>query len=367
MRQATTERAQRHQFASDNCSGICPEAWEAMAEANRGHAPAYGEDDWTLQASDLVREIFEINCEVFFTFNGTASNSLALASMCRSYHSIIAHQHAHVETDECGGPEFFSHGTKLLLVPGAHGKVDPAAVHQTVLRRSDIHYPKPRVLSITQATEMGTVYSVEELDAIAELTRRLNLGLHMDGARLANAIAALGVSPKEVTWKVGVDVLCFGGTKNGLACGDCVVFFRRDLAEEFAYQCKQAGQLASKMRFLAAPWVGILRSGAWLENARRANQSAKRLRDELEGIGGVELTHPVEANAVFVELAPAIVSGLRAGGWRFYDFIGEGSSRLMCSWDTTHEDISAFAQDVRRLARAAGYDLRPALAPDRRT
>jgi threonine aldolase len=349
-----SEFSLRRQLASDNYAGVCPEAWQAMAEANQGHAPAYGEDLWTAQASDLLRELFEIDCDVFFTFNGTAANSLALASLCRSYHSIIAHEYAHVETDECGGPEFFSNGTKLLLVAGEKGKVDPAAVEQTVRRRTDIHYPKPRVLSVTQATELGTVYTVQELDTLGETTRRLNLSLHMDGARFANAVAALKVSPKEITWKLGVDVLCLGGTKNGLAVGDCVVFFRRELSEQFAYQCKQAGQLASKMRFLAAPWLGLLKSGTWLENARQANQNARLLESQLAKVGGVEILYPVQANSVFVRFAPAIAAGLRAKGWRFYDFIGAGGSRLMCSWDTAEEDVREFVKDVRGLTADTG-------------
>ena len=252
----------RRQFASDNYAGICPEAWAALQDANSGHAPAYGEDPWTARACDLLRELFEIDCDVFFAFNGTAANSMSLAAMCQSYHSIICHSLSHVETDECGGPEFFSNGTKVLLVEGEAGKISLDAVRHTVERRTDIHYPKPRVLSVTQATEMGTVYGVEELDAIQETARQLKLRLHMDGARFANAAAALGVAPKEITWKAGIDVLCFGGTKNGMPVGDAVIFFNHELAKEFEYRCKQAGQLASKMRFLAAPWVGMLESGA---------------------------------------------------------------------------------------------------------
>lgn len=340
----------RRQFASDNYSGVCPEAWQSMVEANSGHAPAYGNDAWTHEAIALLRELFEIECQVFFTFGGTAANSLALAALCQSYHSVIAHEFAHIETDECGGPEFFSNGTKLLLVHGDDGKVSPEAVEATVHRRNDIHYPKPRVLSITQATEMGTVYSIEELDAIAETKRRLGLTLHMDGARFGNAVATLNASPKELTWKIGVDVLCFGGTKNGMAVGDCVIFFRKELAEEFAYRCKQAGQLASKMRFLSAPWIGMLRSGAWLENSRRANRAARMLYETIRDLDCVEILHPVEANSVFVRFPEGVADGLREAGWHFYTFIGGGGSRLMCSWDTSDEDVAAFAADIRRLS-----------------
>jgi len=340
----------RYQFASDNCSGICPAAWQAMEAANHGTVPSYGEDPWTRQASDALRELFEIDCQVFFTFNGTATNSLALAAICQSYHSVVLHECAHAETDECGAPEFFSNGTKMLLVPGSQGKVDLSAVEKTVQRRSDIHWPKPRVLSITQATELGTVYSVGELSAIRETTQRLGLSLHMDGARFANAVASLEVAPKDISWEVGVDVLSLGGTKNGLAIGECVIFFRRELAEEFDYRCKQAGQLASKMRFLAAPWVGMLESGAWLENARHANLFAQRLAQALDDVECVEIACPVEANSVFVHFPPLIAKGLREMGWEFYNFIGAGGSRLMCSWSTTEEDIQLLVRDVRRLA-----------------
>jgi len=341
---------ERLQFASDNASGICPEAWAALEAANVGHAPAYGEDGWTERACDLLREVFEIDCEVFFVYNGTAANSLTLAAMCESYHSIICHQIAHLETDECGGPEFFSNGTKVLLVGGEDGKIDLDGVRHTVERRTDIHYPKPRVLSITQATEMGTVYSAAELDAVSETARRLGLRLHMDGARFANAVATLGVSPKEITWKAGVEVLCFGGTKNGMPVGDAIVFFDRELAEDFAYRCKQAGQLHSKMRFIAAPWVGLLEGGAWLEHARHANACALRLEAGLREVEGIEIVAPTQANAVFAQLPASVLEGLRQRGWHFYTFIGSGGVRFMCSWETVEEDVAALLGDVCELA-----------------
>jgi len=336
----------RRQFASDNYAGICPEAWEAMAEANQGHAPAYGEDGWTQRAADLIRQLFETQCEVFFVFNGTAANSLALASMCQSYHSILCHEWAHVERDECGAPEFFSNGTKVLLVPGANAKVNPAAVEKMVHQRADIHYPKPRAVTLTQATEAGTVYSVEELKAIHDVARRCDLKIHMDGARFANAIASLNVKPREITWEAGVDVLCLGGTKNGTGVGEAVVFFNAELAREFDYRCKQAGQLCSKMRFLSAPWVGMLTEGAWLRHAAHANRMAERLKSELEKIPGVKVLFPREANSVFVELRRPVIDSLHERGWGFYTFVGEGGCRLMCSWDTTEADVKAFAADV---------------------
>jgi threonine aldolase len=340
----------RKQFASDNYAGVCPEAWQALAAANSGYVSSYGDDPWTDKACRRLRELFETDCEVFFVFTGTAANSLALASLCHSYHSIVCHEMSHLETDECGAPEFFSNGTKVLLVPGADGKVDLAAVEHTVHKRSDIHYPKPRVLSITQATELGTVYSVDELRAIGELARRLSLRLHMDGSRFANAVASLGVTPKEITWQVGVDVLCFGGAKNGMALGEAVIFFDRQLADEFDYRCKQAGQLAAKMRFLAAPWLGMLDDGAWLRHAAHANHCARLIEQAAAAVPGVRVKYPCQANSVFLDLSPAMVEGVRRRGWLFYTFIGSGGARFMCSWETREEDVEALVADLREVA-----------------
>jgi threonine aldolase len=338
-----------YQFASDNTSGVCPEAWQSLVEANDGYAAGYGDDPWTERASNLLRELFETDCEVFFVFNGTAANSLALSALCQSYHSLICADVAHVETDECGAPEFFSNGTKLLLARHVCGKVLPESVVDIVGRRTDIHYPKPRVLSLTQATETGTVYSVDEVTELCRTAHELGLKVHMDGARFANAIAALGVSPKDVTWRAGVDVLCFGGTKNGLPIGDVVIFFNRQLGEEFDYRCKQAGQLASKMRYLSAPWVGILETDAWLTHARHANEAAASLESRLTRIRGVEMLFPRQANSVFLKLPPAWLKQLRDKGWRFYTFIGSGGARFMCSWRTTDAEIGALVSDIQSL------------------
>src|SRR5687767_10606936 len=287
-----SESTHRRQFASDNYAGICPEAWAAMEEANAGHERSYGDDKWTEEASNLIRDIFETDCEVFFAFNGTAANSLSLASLCQSYHSILCSEVAHVETDECGAPEFFSNGTKVLLVPGVNGKIDPVGVERMVKKRTDIHFPKPRVVSLTQATELGTVYTPDEIKAVWAKAKSHGLRMHMDGARFANAVVSLGCAPKEITWQAGVDVLCFGGTKNGMAVGDAVVFFNRELANEFEYRCKQAGQLASKMRFLSAPWVGMLKDGAWLRHAKHANTMAEYLEKSLQQLNEIKLLFP---------------------------------------------------------------------------
>lgn len=337
------------QFASDNYAGICPEAWRAMNDANTGFATSYGDDQWTEKACQALRDFFETDCEVFFVFNGTAANSLALASLCQSYHSIICHSQAHIETDECGAPEFFSNGTKILLVGGENGKVNLDEVEHAVQRRNDIHYPKPKVLSITQSTELGTVYTPEEVTQAGECARRLGLTLQMDGSRFANALASLGCHPAEISWRAGVDVLCFGGAKNGMAIGEAVVFFNRELAKEFDYRCKQAGQLASKMRFLSSPWIGMIKEGGLLKNAANANRCAAGLAARLTAIPGITLMYPQEANAVFVQLPEPVLNSLREIGWKFYTFIGSGGARFMCSWATRMEDVELLAGDLTRL------------------
>jgi len=341
----------RHQFASDNTAAICPEAWSAMAEANRESVSSYGEDSWTRQVSERIREIFETDCETFILFNGTAANSLALAQLCRPFEGVLCHERAHIETDECGAPEFFSGGAKLLLVGGSNGKIDLDDAAAVLSRYQDVHSTRPRALSITQATERGTVYSPDELEKIAEFARNHSLSLHMDGARFANAVASLGCKPKEISWQRGVDVLTFGGTKNGLGAGDLVIFFRNNLARQFDYRFKQGGQLASKMRFLAAPWVGLLANEVWLKNARHANDMARLLEEKLRAAGLAQFAFPREANALFVHLPNEIAARLRAHGWQFLKFIEPDVHRLMCSWSTTEGEIDEFVTDFRR-ARA---------------
>lgn len=342
----------RQHFASDNYAGTCPEALHWFLEANAsGHEPAYGDDRWTQKSSDMLRQLFEIDCDVYYVFNGTAANSLALASLCQSYHSVICSPIAHIETDECGGPEFFSNGSKLLVAesqsPSAKlGKLTPEAVEALVTKRTDLHFPKPKVVSITQATEFGTVYTVEEVRALSWAAQKHDLKVHMDGARFANAVATLGCSAAEITWKAGVDVLCFGGTKNGLPVGEAVVFFDRKLSQDFAWRVKQAGQLASKMRHISAPWVGLLENDVWLRNARHANAMAQRLYQGLLKIPSVNVMHPPQANGVFAHLPAPAIQALHAKGWKFYEFIAGGGCRFMCAWDTTEASVDAFLADI---------------------
>jgi len=337
---------ERYAFASDNTAAVCPEAWAALAAANREPAvSSYGEDPWTKRVADQVRQIFETDCETFLVFNGTAANALALAHSCRPFHSVLCHERAHIETDECGAPEFFSGGSKLHRITGANGKLDLMHAADVLAHHIDVHSSKPRVLSLTQATELGTVYTPDELDAVSAFAKKHELALHMDGARFANAVASLGCTPREISWQRGVDVLVFGGTKNGAAAGELVIFFDRALAREFDYRAKQAGQLASKMRFLAAPWAGLLTDEIWLKNARHANAMASLLAEKLRAAGLGQLAFPREANALFLHLPNEIAEQMRRRGWQFLKFVEPDIYRLMCSWATTETEIEEFVAD----------------------
>ncbi len=345
----TQSSLSRH-FASDNNAGVCPEAWEALRTANTGHVPGYGDDTLTARTQQLFREFFATDCEVHFVFTGTAANSLVMAAACDSFHGVICHAYSHLETDECNAPGFFAHGSKTLPITGLLGKVTPAEVERIFRHRRDIHASAPRILSLTQATELGTVYSLAEMQELSSLAHELGLYVHVDGARFANAAATLGVSPAELSWRVGVDALCFGGTKNGLLASEAVILFHPELRENFKRRCKQSGQLASKMRYHAAQWCGILESGAWLHHARHANAMAAILESRLRSLPQINVLYPREANAVFASMPPGVSAGLRQRGWRFYDDVGPKGSRLMCSWDTTEEEVYRLAQDAAELA-----------------
>ncbi len=361
-------------FASDNTAGICPEAWAGLAAANSGRLPSYGDDAWTARLQQHFRKIFETECEVFLVFNGTAANALALAALCRSHHSIICHAGSHAETDECGAPEFFTGGSKLIALAGPHGKLTPALVEPVFTRGHGVHSPKPGAISLTQSTELGTVYLPAEIRALADLAHARGMAVHMDGARFANAMAALrarGFSPADCTWRAGVDVLSFGGTKNGMHTTEAVVFFNRPLAHEFNYRVKQGGQLASKMRFAAAQWDAMLRDGAWLKHAGHANAMARKLAAAIRKLPPLRLLVEPEVNGVFVEMPPAVYAALTARGWHFYRFIGENGYRLMCAWDTTEQDVAAFTADLAAVlrddaARKTGKKKPPAKKPGAR-
>jgi len=342
---------QQH-FASDNNAGMCPEVLAALIEANaEPHAAAYGEDPWTQRARTAVRNLLEApDAVVHFVFNGTAANAIALAHLCRPYNSILAHASSHIATDEAGAPGYFTGGAWLRTADGPHAKMTPSDIDRLTAGGRGVHSTKPRVVSITQATEHGTVYTPGELSALGEAARRAGLLLHLDGARLANAVAHLGCAPADVSWRAGVDVLCLGGVKNGLGVGEALVVFDPRIGAEIEWRIKQAGHLNSKMRLVTAPWTRLIESGAWLANARHANAMAARLAGHIRNIEEIGIVSPVEANAVFAEIPVAVQRTLRERGWRFYTFAGETVCRLMCAWDTAAETVDRFAADLKSAA-----------------
>ena len=336
-------------FASDNNAGVHPDILAAMTEANHGHVPGYGDDPYTRKAVEKIREEFGKDTEVFFVFLGTGANVLGLATATRSYHSVICAETAHIQEDECGAPEKFT-GCKLLPVETPDGKLTPEGVAGHVYGIGFEHHSQPRVISITQATEMGTVYTPEEIRALADFAHAHQMVLHMDGARIANAAAYLDVPLRGTTRDAGVDILSFGGTKNGMMYGEAVLFFNPLLAREFQFIRKQGMQLASKMRFIAVQFDALLSNGLWKKNALHANRMARKLAEAVKDIPGVSLTQKVQSNGVFAMVPPEWIPPLQKEFF-FYEWDEKKSEvRWMTSWDTREEDITEFAGLVRKLA-----------------
>ncbi|MET0649111.1 MAG: low specificity L-threonine aldolase [Pyrinomonadaceae bacterium] len=333
-------------FASDNNAGVHPRVWDALRSADHGHAVAYGDDIYTETAVRLFRERFGERAEVFFVFGGTGANVSALAAVTRPFQAVVCAQSAHVNVDECGAPERFT-GCKLIDLPAPDGKLRPEQIEPLLARAGDQHHVQPRVVTVSQATELGTVYTVEELTRLAEFAHERGLLLHVDGARLANAAAGLDVSLKELTADAGVDVLSFGGAKNGMMYGEAVVFFDSALAEDFRFVRKQCAQLPSKMRFVAAQFTAMLGEDLWRETAAHANRMAQALASELRSIPQVHITQPVESNAVFAILPRDAAARVLE---RFFFYVWDEQTaevRFMCSFDTTENDVSELAAAVR--------------------
>jgi threonine aldolase len=332
----------RYDFASDNTAGACPEAMDALIAANRGVLGSYGADTVTAAAAAKVCALLDTDAAVRFVASGTAANALALSALCQPFEAVIAHAHAHVATDETGAPGFFGRGLGIIPVTGASGKIDPSALAKALKSPDDAHHQAPAALSITNATEYGGVYTTAELQALCAPAKALGLGVHLDGARLANAAAA-GLDLKTLK-SLGIDILIIGGTKAGAPLSEAVVLLNPALARRFDARLKQCGQLASKGRFLAAPWLGLLEDGAWQRRGGHANAMARRLA----AAQPFETTHPVEANGVFVRMEEEILKALHARGWNVYRVL-DGSVRFMCSWATTPESVDAFAADLQAL------------------
>ena len=344
-------------FCSDNAHGASPEILRALELASAGPAMPYGNDDLTRRVEARLAEIFETEVAVFPVATGTAANVLALSVMTPPYGAVYCYEQAHIQVDECGAPEFYTGGAKLVPLAAEHGKIDPATLAGAIGGAGVVHEVQPAAVSLTQASETGTVYSVAEVGAIAEVARANALGLHMDGARFANALVSLGCSPAEITWKAGVDALSFGATKNGVLAAEAVVLFKPALAETFAYRRKRGGHLFSKMRFLSAQLDAYLADDLWLRNARHANAMAARLAEGLSALPGVALVHPVQANEIFARLPEPMIDGLLAGGFAFYRW-GPAAARevrLVTAFNTDPADVEAFLAAARRLAgRAPG-------------
>ena len=344
-------------FASDNWAGAAPEILDALHRANDGAVPGYGGDDLTKKVEAKFAEVFDRDCAVYFVATGGAANGLALSVMTPPYGMVLCHEESHVQMDECAGPEFFTGGAKLLPIAGENGKLTPAAIEKTLkgFPHRPPHGAPASALSLTQGTECGTVYSVEELTAVCDAAREAHLSVHMDGARFSNAVASLGVSPAEMTWKAGVDVLCFGGTKNGCIAAEAVVFFDRHRAMDFEFMRKRAGHLWSKMRFISAQFDAYLEDGLWLKLASPANAMAQRLAAGLRDIPGVSLIYPTDINEVFVVFPDGVAEKLREGGDIFYPWVTPGDPadgkghRLICSFRTTQEEVDGFIEKTRAL------------------
>ncbi len=331
----------RHDFASDNTAGAAPEAMQALIEANAGHAAAYGADTVTARAADAVRALLDTDAEVRFVASGTAANALALSALCRPFESVLAHRDAHVMTGEAGAPALFGHGLGLTGLSGASGRIDPTALHDALAAPEASYRQAPAALSLTNATEYCTLYGAGELVALAGLAKGKGLGIHLDGARLANAAAA-GFEVKSLS-RVGIDILVLGGTKAGMPLSEALVLFDKSLSRRLDARLKQTGQLPSKGRFLAAPWLGMLESGAWTARAAHANSMARKLA----ALMPYEVVHPVEANGVFAAMDDAALARLHAEGWSVHR-AGDRTARFMCSWATTEAAVEEMGEALKR-------------------
>jgi threonine aldolase len=344
-------------FCSDNVTGASPEILAALSAANKGSLASYGADPLTERVEARLKEIFETDLAAFPVATGTAANALSLSLLSPPWGAIYCHEGAHVAVDECGAPEFYTGGGKLVDLPGEDGKLSADQLSEVLARsgKGVVHHTQAAAISLTQATESGTAYRAAEVRAIADVARRHGVGLHMDGARFANALVFLGVSPADITWRAGVDILSFGATKNGALAAEVVVIFDKKRAEEFAFRRKRAGHLFSKMRFLSAQLDAYLEGDLWLKNARHANAMAKRLAEGLMVLPGANLAHPVEANEIFVDLPETAIRGLNADGFQFYRWLGEDKTRLrlVTAHDTKEADVAAFIASAKRHAARA--------------
>jgi threonine aldolase len=337
-------------FLSDNAYGAAPEIIRAIVAANESAVSPYGGDPYTARLPERMAEVFEREVAVFPVATGTAANALALSTLCPRHGAILCHAEAHILADECGATEFFSNGARLVAIEGAHGKITPASIELALKRfiKGDVHHSQPAVVTLTQSTECGTVYSLAEIAAVAAVAKKHGLKLHLDGARIANALASLGATPADATWRLGVDALSFGATKNGGLGADAVIFFNPEDVHDFEFRRMKAGHLFSKMRFVSAQLMAYVEHDLWLKNAAQANKLAKRLAEGLSAISNLEIIHSVESSAIFVRTPDALAAKLRKAGAQFLDWApsenGRVLARLVLSYATPEADVERFLE-----------------------
>ena len=328
-------------FMSDNVTSACPEVMEGLIAANSGDAVSYGDDEWSIKLQKKLAELFETDVLVFPTTSGTASNALALSALTPPYGKIYCHALSHINTDECGAPEFFTGGAKLIPLTGDNGKFNANTLADAISGAGQVHSAQPACVTLTQACETGTVYSLDEISSIAETAHEHGMKVHMDGARFANALVNLDISPAEMTWKSGVDVLSFGGTKNGCLAAEAIIFFKKEMAETFPFLHKRAGQLLSKMRFVSAQLYAYVSNDVWLRNARHANQMATELSQALSQVPHIKLAFPTQSNEIFAYMSKDMINRLAEAGYIVSEVELDSTAppRLVTAWNTDPADI----------------------------
>ena len=340
-------KRERVKFASDNVAGACPEVLDAIVKANDGIAAPYGNDEWSTNLQNKFSEIFEKDVIVYPTASGTASNALALSALTPVFGNIYCHRLSHINTDECGAPEFYTGGAKLVTLKGVNGKITPEELSDNIGGVGIVHHTQPSVVSITQLSETGEVYQLDEISTIAETAHKHNLKMHMDGARFANALVSLGVTPAEMTWKSGIDVLSFGATKNGCIAAEAIIFFKPELVGNLPFLLKRSGHLLSKMRFVSAQLDAYISNEVWLRNAKHANKMGKKLSEGLSLNPNIELTYPTQANEVFAKFPRSIIEHLNSEGYKMNEDELDGKAvRLVAAWNTENSDVDRLLKTI---------------------
>ena len=342
-------KRERVKFASDNVAGACPEVLDALMKANEGDSAPYGNDDYSKVLQEKFSEIFEKEVIVYPTASGTAANALALSTMTPVFGNIYCHKLAHINTDECGAPEFYTGGAKLIPLTGINGKITPEELEKNISGTGIVHHTQPSSVSITQVCETGEVYELDEIKKIADVVHKHKLNMHMDGARFANALVSLNCTPAEMTWKSGIDVLSFGATKNGCIAAEAIIFFKPELVGNISFLMKRAGHLLSKMRFVSAQLDAYISNDVWLKNAKQANKMGKKLSDGLVKHNSIKLAYPTQANEVFAKFPREMIEHLNSLGYKMNEDELDGQAvRLVAAWNTLNSDVESFLESINQ-------------------